>query len=184
LSKATGLSNISKVYAHPQALAQCRHWLAENLPASELIPVNSNSEAAKTVMNDSQSAAIAADRAAEIYDLSVLASNIEDEADNTTRFIVIGVQDVGPSGADKTALLVSTKNKPGALQTILKPLAEKGISMTRIESRPSRQGVWEYVFFIDIEGHSQDKSVADALAILEKESAMCRVLGSYPKAVL
>jgi chorismate mutase/prephenate dehydratase len=97
---------------------------------------------------------------------------------------VIGVQDVGPSGADKTALLVSTKNKPGALQTILKPLAEKGISMTRIESRPSRQGVWEYVFFIDIEGHSQDKSVADALAILEKESAMCRVLGSYPKAVL
>jgi chorismate mutase/prephenate dehydratase len=184
LSKETTLTSISKVYAHPQALAQCRHWLSENLSSCELIPVNSNSEAAKMVTDDPKSAAIAADRAAEIYDLSVLASNIEDEADNTTRFIVIGMQDVGPSGSDKTALLISTKNKPGALQTILQPLAEQGISMTRIESRPSRQGVWEYVFFIDIEGHSQDKSVADALVILEQESAMCRVLGSYPKAVL
>ncbi|MBL1319782.1 MAG: prephenate dehydratase [Methylophaga sp.] len=184
LSKSTDLSAITKIYAHPQALAQCRHWLAEFLPNCELTPVSSNSEAAKKVTSESNSAAIAADRAAEIYDLSVLASNIEDEASNTTRFIVIGEQNVEPSGSDKTALLVSTKNKPGALQTILKPLAEKGISMTRIESRPSRQGVWEYVFFIDIEGHSQDKSVADALAILEQESAMCRVLGSYPKAVL
>ncbi len=184
LSKATKLANITTVYAHPQALAQCRHWLTDFLPNSELISVSSNSEAAKKVVEDSNIAAIAADRAAEIYGLSILASNIEDEADNTTRFIVIGMQDVGPSGVDKTALLVSTKNKPGALQTILQPLAEQGISMTRIESRPSRQGMWEYVFFIDIEGHSEDKAVADALSILEKESAMCRVLGSYPKAVL
>ncbi len=184
LSKSKKLTELSKVYAHPQALAQCRHWLAENMPNCELIAVNSNSEAAKKVTDEPHSAAIAADRAAEIYDLSILANNIEDEADNTTRFIVIGTQDVGPSGADKTALLVSTKNKPGALQTILKPLAEKEISMTRIESRPSRQGVWEYVFFIDIEGHCQDKAVAEALRVLDQESAMCRVLGSYPKAVL
>lgn len=184
LSKESDVSNISIVYAHHQALAQCRHWLSEHLPNCELSAVNSNSEAAKKVVNKPYAAAIAADRAAKIYDLSILASNIEDEANNTTRFIVIGAQDVAPSGADKTALLVSTKNKPGALQTILQPLAEQGVSMTRIESRPSRQGVWEYVFFIDIEGHIQDETVAKALAILKQESVMCRVLGSYPKAVL
>ncbi|PHS70270.1 MAG: prephenate dehydratase [Methylophaga sp.] len=184
LSKATDLSAVEIVYAHPQALAQCRQWLNEHLPHCDLVPVNSNSEAAKRVANENNAAAIAANRAAAIYNLSVLGSNIEDEADNTTRFLVIGSQDVGPSGADKTALLVSTKNKPGALQTLLKPLADSGISMTRIESRPSRQGVWEYVFFIDIEGHSQDEPVAKALQLLEDESSMCRVLGSYPKAVL
>jgi chorismate mutase/prephenate dehydratase len=184
LSKSTDLADIKVVYAHPQALAQCRKWLAEHLPESELIAVNSNSEAAKKVANEPNAAAIAANRAAEIYDLFVLASNIEDEADNTTRFIVIGTQDVGPSGVDKTALLVSTQNKPGALQILLKPLADSGISMTRIESRPSGKGIWEYVFFIDIDGHCQDKAVAEALKLLEQESSMCRVLGSYPKAVL
>lgn len=184
LSKSTELADVKEVYAHPQALAQCRKWLAEHLPECTLVAVNSNSEAAKIVANQESAAAIAANRAAEIYDLSVVASNIEDEADNTTRFLVIGNQDVGPSGMDKTALLVSTKNKPGALQILLKPLADSGISMTRIESRPSRKGVWEYVFFIDIEGHCQDKAVAEALVLLEQESSMCRVLGSYPKAVL
>lgn len=184
LSKATDLNTVTTVYAHPQALAQCRHWLSEYLPDCKLVPINSNSEAAKKVQDEPQAAAIAGNRAAEIYDLSVLATNIEDEADNTTRFIIVGSQDVGPSGADKTALLVSTKNKPGALQTLLKPLSDSGISMTRIESRPAQTGVWEYVFFIDIEGHCQDKAVAEALALLEQESSMCRVLGSYPKAVL
>jgi len=184
LSKSTKLSDIKSVYAHPQALAQCRHWLNENLPQCELIEVSSNSEAAKQVAELSSAAAIAADRAAEIYDLSVIESNIEDEANNTTRFLVIGSQNVGPTGGDKTALLVSTQNKPGALQVLLKPLSDSGISMTRIESRPSRKGVWEYVFFIDIEGHSEDESVAKALALLEQESSMCRVLGSYPQAVL
>jgi chorismate mutase/prephenate dehydratase len=184
LSKSMGLADIKVVYAHPQALAQCRKWLAEHLPETALVAVNSNSEAAKKVANEPNAAAIAANRAAEIYDLFVLASNIEDEADNTTRFIVIGNQDVGPSGVDKTALLVSTQNKPGALQILLKPLADSGISMTRIESRPSGKGIWEYVFFIDIDGHCQDKAVAEALKLLEQESSMCRVLGSYPKAVL
>jgi chorismate mutase / prephenate dehydratase len=185
LSKEVDLTNVNTVYAHPQGLAQCRQWLNQHLPNCELVAVSSNSEAAKRVGDeDGGTAAIAADRAAEIYGLSVLASNIEDEVDNTTRFIVIGIQDVGASGSDKTAILVSTKNKPGALQSLLTPLAERGISMTKIESRPSGKGVWEYVFFIDIEGHSQDSSVATALAILEQESSMFRVLGSYPKAVM
>jgi len=184
LSKSNDLTDINVVYAHPQALAQCRKWLAEHVPECRLVAVNSNSEAAKKVAKEPNAAAIAANRAAEIYDLSVLACNIEDEADNTTRFLVIGTQDVGPSGVDKTALLVSTKNKPGALQILLKPLADSGISMTRIESRPSGKGIWEYVFFIDIDGHCQDKAVAEALKLLEQESSMCRVLGSYPKAVL
>lgn len=185
LSKETKLSNVRTVYAHPQALAQCRQWLTEELPDAELVPLNSNAEAAKKVAADPDgSAAIAANRAAEIYGLSVLVKNIEDEVDNTTRFLVIGGQNVGPSGVDKTALLVATKNKPGALQTLLKPLADSGISMTRIESRPSRKGIWEYVFFIDIEGHINEHPVADALDRLEQESSMFRILGSYPKAVL
>lgn len=185
LSKETELSHVHTVYAHPQALAQCRQWLTEELPDAELVPLNSNAEAAKKVASDPDgSAAIAANRAAEIYGLSVLVKNIEDEVDNTTRFLVIGGQNVGPSGVDKTALLVATKNKPGALQTLLTPLADSGISMTRIESRPSRKGIWEYVFFIDIEGHINEHPVADALDRLEQESSMFRILGSYPKAVL
>ncbi|PCJ32132.1 MAG: prephenate dehydratase [Gammaproteobacteria bacterium] len=184
LSKSTDITTIKTVYAHPQALAQCRQWLSQHLPQCELKEMSSNSEAAKKVATEVDAAAIAANRAAEIYDLSILASNIEDESDNTTRFIVIGAKDVGSTGNDKTALLVSTKNKPGALQELLKPLADSGISMTRIESRPSGKGIWEYVFFIDIEGHSQDSKVEDALNLLKKESSMCRVLGSYPKAVL
>lgn len=185
LSKEKNLEDISKVYAHPQAIAQCRQWLMEQLPQAELVPLNSNSEAAKRVAAEPQnSAAIAANRAADIYGLSILARNIEDEVDNTTRFLVIGSQNVGPSGVDKTALLVATKNKPGALQTLLKPLADNSISMTRIESRPSRKGIWEYVFFIDIEGHIDEPAVASALSLLENESSMFRILGSYPKAVL
>lgn len=185
LGKATDLTQIKKVYAHPQALAQCRQWLGDQLPHAEQIPLDSNSEAARRVAKlDADAAAIAASSAAEIYGLQVLANNIEDEAGNTTRFLVIGSQNVGPSGDDKTALLVSTKNKPGALQKLLQPLAESGISMSRIESRPSRKGIWEYVFFIDIDGHCQDPAVATALKTLEHESSMFRVLGSYPKAVL
>lgn len=185
LSKETQLGAVKKVYAHPQALAQCRQWLSEQLPDAELIPLNSNSEAAKRVAAETVgTAAIAANRAAEIYGLSVLDRHIEDEVDNTTRFLIIGPQLAGASGMDKTALLVATKNKPGALQLLLTPLAQNDISMTRIESRPSRKGIWEYVFFIDIEGHIDDSRVAQALEKLEDESSMFRILGSYPKAVL
>ena len=185
LGKATDLSQVKTVYAHPQALAQCRQWLGDQLAHAELIPLDSNSEAARRVSEmDESAAAIAASNAAAIYGLQILASNIEDEAGNTTRFLVIGNQQVSASGEDKTALLVSTKNKPGALQKLLQPLADSGISMSRIESRPSRKGMWEYVFFIDIDGHCQDEAVATALNKLEDESSVFRVLGSYPKAVL
>lgn len=183
--KPVPLADITAVYAHPQALAQCRQWLGDQLPQAELIPLDSNSESARRIAEmDENVAAIAASTAADIYDLEVLASNIEDEAGNTTRFVVIGSQHVGATGDDKTALLVSTQNKPGALQSLLKPLADSGISMTRIESRPSRRGIWEYVFFIDIDGHVDDPNVAAALKQLEQDSSVFRVLGAYPKAVL
>ncbi len=120
----------------------------------------------------------------ERYGLKILHSNIEDEPDNTTRFLVIGRQQVAPSGTDKTSLLVSTRNRPGALHRLLAPLSQHGISMTRIESRPSRRSTWDYVFFVDIEGHQQDAKVKEALTALEQEAALFKVLGSYPAAVL
>lgn len=122
--------------------------------------------------------------AADIYQVPILHADIEDEADNTTRFIVVGRNRVPISGNDRTSLLLTTSNKPGALHQLLKPLAERGIGMSKIESRPSRKGVWEYVFFIDIEGHQDDEKVAQALKEIAHETAMIRILGSYPKAIL
>ncbi len=186
LGRSDNKTTISEIYAHPQALAQCQHWLKQHYPASLLVTTNSNSEAAQKATNRTAgAAAIASDYAAEIYGLSVLASNIEDEANNTTRFLVIGSRDIATtSGDDKTTLLVSTKNRSGALHSLLKPLADSNISMTRIESRPAGTDIWQYVFFIDIEGHHQDEIVTQTLRLLAQQSSMCRVLGSYPRAVL
>jgi chorismate mutase/prephenate dehydratase len=122
--------------------------------------------------------------AAELYSLKIKERNIEDQPDNTTRFLVIGPQATPPSGRDKTSLLVSVNNKPGALYAMLQPIAQHGISMTRIESRPSRQAMWEYVFYIDVDGHRDDADVAAALLDLEQEALAVKVLGSYPKAVI
>ena len=160
-----------------------KNWLKKHCPSCKLIATNSNAEAAQTIANKKQAAAIASKRAADIYGLSILASNIENEANNTTRFLVIGKQDIATSGDDKTTLLVSTKNAPGALQALLTPLANNGISMTKIESRPAGTDIWEYVFFIDIEGHHQDDKVMQALHAMTEKTSMCRVLGSYPRAV-
>ena len=184
LGRVDGLSSIQRVYAHQQALAQCREWLDENLAGIERIAVSSNAEAARRVTTETNAAAIASREAANIYGLRAIASNIEDEPDNTTRFLVIGREAVARSGRDKTSLLVSAPNRPGALHDLLAPFAEHGISMTRIESRPSRRGVWEYVFFVDIEGHSTDAAVGKALGELGAAAAMLKVLGSYPRAVL
>ncbi len=182
LSAGADPSRIERIYSHPQSFAQCRKWLDANMPAAERYPVSSNADAAKRALDEPPSAAIAGAMAADTYGLGVLARNIEDESDNTTRFLVIGTRPVGPSGVDKTSLLLSAKNRPGALYGLLRPFAERGVSMTRIESRPSRMGVWEYVFFVDIEGHVSDANVAGALAEIETHAALVKVLGSYPRA--
>ncbi|MDA1107220.1 MAG: prephenate dehydratase [Proteobacteria bacterium] len=183
LSKADALGAITRVYAHQQAFAQCRAWIDTHLPGVERSAVSSNAEGARRAAQESATAAIAGDSAAAIYQLHSLAANIEDDPRNTTRFLVIGKQGAAPSGHDKTSLLVSTRNQPGALHSLLAPLARHKLGMTRIESRPSRQAAWEYVFFIDIEGHTQDQSVASALLEIQSEAALLKVLGSYPKAI-
>jgi len=179
------ISRITKIYSHRQSLAQCREWLDSNLNGVEQIPVNSNAEAAQLVANSKECvAAIAGDSAAEIYKLLVVSKNIEDEPDNTTRFLIIGKNEVQPSSQDKTTILVSTRNEPGALHKLLEPIARNGLSLSRIESRPSRRGMWDYVFFMDVDGHKTDENVSTALKELTEESQMVKILGSYPKAVL
>ncbi|MCF6190862.1 MAG: prephenate dehydratase [Cocleimonas sp.] len=182
--KDEGWKNIERIYSHQQSLAQCREWLDNNLPSAERIPVSSNTEAARQALEDKNSAAIAGVLAANTYGLTITQESIEDNKDNTTRFLVIGKQDVPPCGRDKTTLMISAKNRAGALYHLLAPLAANGLDMTRIESRPSRNANWEYYFFMDIDGHIQEKNVAKALKELEKEAELVRVLGSYPKSVV
>jgi len=184
LSKDGDLSKVIRVFAHSQSLAQCRRWLTSHLPACEARAVASNAEAAKKVSIETGTAAIASKSAAEVYDLNVLAEDIEDNPGNTTRFLLIGHNDVPVSGNDKTSLLIAGKNKPGILYKLLEPFASNGLDMTRIESRPSRTGLWEYVFFIDIKGHANDDNIASVLNQLEEIAGMYKVLGSYPAAVL
>ncbi len=184
LSREADLASIKRVYSHQQSLAQCREWLNAKLPMAERIAVSSNAEAARCASREAGSAAIASETAAEIYELRSLVRNIEDNPCNTTRFLVIGKQQVPPSGRDKTSLLISARNEPGALHRLLEPIARNGLSMTRIESRPSRLGAWDYVFFVDIEGHAEDPQVAAALQELQANAAMFKSLGSYPQAVL
>ena len=180
MSKAKNPAHIKKVYSHTQSLAQCQHWLARHLPGAERIAVVSNAEAALLAARDTQSAAIASKTAAELYKLNLLARNIQDESRNTTRFLVLSREDAAPSGRDKTSLILSTRNVPGAIHDLLAPLAKNGVSMTRLESRPARTGVWEYVFYIDIEGHAHDARVAQALAAIGRKASFVKNLGSYP----
>lgn len=179
------LARIERVCSHPQSLAQCRVWLEEHLPGVEQVPVSSNAEGARRARDEKGSAAIAGQTAAEVYGLTVLAAEIEDRADNTTRFLVLGRKLFSPSGADRTTLLVSVghTDAPGALYRLLEPLARHRVSLTRIESRPSRRRKWDYVFFIDLEGHADEKHVKRALTALKKRASLFRVLGSYPRAV-
>ena len=186
MGKMSGFEDIKRVCAHPQALAQCRGWLDEQLPEVERVGVSSNAEGARRARDERGTAAIAGRTAAEIYSLNLLAKEIEDRADNTTRFLVVGRKLFNASGADRTTLLVSTSDTDdsGALFQLLEPLAQHRVNMTRIESRPSRRRKWDYVFFIDIEGHVSDPAVAKALAALESRASLFKVLGSYPRAVL
>jgi chorismate mutase/prephenate dehydratase len=180
------LDKVVRVCTHPQSLAQCRAWLREYLPDAELLSVSSNAEGARRARDEAGTAAIAGDAAAEVYGLNKLFMDIEDRPDNTTRFFVLGRELFPPSGEDRTSLLLSAADTEdaGSLHKLLKPLADDGVNMTRIESRPSRRRKWHYVFFIDIEGHADEEHVARALAHLEKGAQLFRVLGSYPKAVV
>jgi chorismate mutase/prephenate dehydratase len=185
MGKMPSIERVERVCSHQQSLAQCRGWLQDHLPDAERIAVASNAEAARRARDEQGTAAIAAHTAAELYNLEVLAPEIEDRPDNTTRFLVLGRKLFEPSGADRTTLLVSVAHTggPGALFRLLEPLARHRISMTRIESRPSRRAKWDYVFFIDLEGHARDKPVAQALSALKQRASLFRLLGSYPRAV-
>ncbi len=178
------LGAIKQVFSHRQSLAQCRYWLDTNMPGIDRQEVASNAEAARLASINPDAAAIAGGMAAECYGLTLIRKNIEDRADNTTRFLILGKENVAPSGHDRTSLLVSAPNKAGSLHRVLQPFAQHGIGMMHIESRPSKQGLWEYVFFIDIEGHQQDDRVVQALTDLRQSAQLCQVLGSYPRSVL
>ena len=184
LSKAADKSAVRVVYSHAQSLAQCHEWLNTNLPGAERQAVSSNSEASRLAAENPASAAIASKRAGELFGLGLLVENIEDDPRNTTRFLIIADHDVAPSGKDRTSLAMSIRNVPGAIAELLAPLAANGISMSKLESRPSHVGMWEYVFFVDIEGHRSDPQVAAALEVLRDKAAFLKVLGSYPVAVV
>ena len=184
LGKGTDTAGITKVYSHAQSLAQCHEWLNRNLPGVERQAVASNAEAARLATEQSGAAAIASKRAGELFGLNLLAQNIEDDPRNTTRFLVLSSHDVAASGRDKTSLAMATRNVPGAVVQLLEPLARHGVSMSKFESRPAHTGLWEYVFFVDIEGHRTDAKVAAALAELNERAAFLKVLGSYPVAVI
>lgn len=180
----TDKKKISRVYSHAQSLAQCRQWLNANFPAIERVAVSSNAEAAKRVQGEWNSAAIAGDMACELYGLEKLHNKIEDNPDNSTRFLIIGREEVPKSGKDRTSLVVSVRNKPGALHDLLEPFQRHNVDMTRLESRPSRSSKWSYVFFIDLEGHIEDPSVANVIDELSSQVVDLKVLGSYPCAVI
>ena len=186
LSNQRKASDIRRIYAHAQSFAQCRKWLDVKVPQAERIPVASNGLAAQMVRKagrKEKSAAIAGAAAGELYKLRTLAANIEDDPNNTTRFLVIGRQNPEPTGGDTTSLVMSAhKDRAGALFQLLEPFSEAHINLTKIESRPSRRAAWDYNFFIDLEGHQDDEAVKKALAVVRSRAATFRVLGSYPKA--
>jgi len=184
LARAPKLAAVKRVYSHAQSLAQCNGWLNRHLPGVERVQVGSNAEAARRAAKEKGAAAIAGEAAGALYKLKALAQGIEDDPNNTTRFLVLGDHDPAPTGHDRTSLVMSAENKPGAVHGLLSPLAAHGVSMTRIESRPAkaRSARWEYVFFIDVEGHQQDAKVAAAIEGLRQRAPFLKILGSYPAA--
>lgn len=178
----TDVSQIERVYSIPIALGQCRRWLSTNLPRATLVETRSTADAARQALDDARGAAVASELAAKLYDVHVLRRKIEDLSHNMTRFLVVGRQQAEPTGRDKTSVLLVTKDEPGILFRTLGAFAQRGLNMTKIESRPSRRAPWEYVFFVDIDGHERDANVAGALADVRAKCESVKVLGSYPKA--
>jgi chorismate mutase / prephenate dehydratase len=183
MSKPGKIVSIRKLYSHTQSLSQCQRWIARHLPRVEQVAVVSNAEAARFAAKEHSAAAIASRTAAELYGLKLIARNVEDEAKNTTRFLVLGEHEAAPSGEDKTSLILATRNVPGAIHDLLTPLAKNGVSMTKLESRPARTALWEYVFYVDLEGHGRDANVERALGEIERKASLFKNLGSYPAAV-
>lgn len=175
-------AELERVYSHPQALAQCRRWLNENLPRAVLVEASSTSEAARIARDDPKGAAIASQLAAKLYDLDIARENIQDIAANVTRFLVIGTRQAPPTGKDKTSLLLALGDEPGCLHRGLEPFATHGVNMTKIESRPSRRRPWEYVFFVDLDGHESDVAASKAIDAVRAIAQTVKVLGSYPRA--
>lgn len=175
-------AEITHIFSHPQSLAQCRHWIASHWPGVVLKPVGSNAEAARLAAERDDAAAIAGEMAALHYDMQILTRNIEDQTGNKTRFLVLGRQRIEPSGNDKTSLVVSVRNEPGALYRILEPFHRLRIDLTRLESRPVKSGDWSYVFFMDFDGHEQDPEIKALLSALAQVAESVRILGSYPRA--
>jgi chorismate mutase / prephenate dehydratase len=181
------LKEVKRICSHPQSLAQCRGWLAQHLPDVEQVPVASNAEAARRARDEEGTAALAGEAAAKVYGLRILFNAVEDRDDNTTRFVVVGRKLFPASGKDKTSVLVSAREssgRPGVLLHLLGPLSKHGVNITRIESRPSRKRKWDYVFFLDLDGHAEDAQVGKALAEMKSKSSLFKVLGSFPKAIL
>ncbi|MBX3208202.1 MAG: prephenate dehydratase [Labilithrix sp.] len=182
LSRAPALSQVSTVYSHPQALAQCRSWLAKHLPRAQVVQTTSTAAAAREAQTDDRAAAIAADIAAEIHGLPIVRSNIQDRAENATRFVVLAKDDAPPTGHDRTTIAFGVADRKGALRRVLSVLEDADVNLTRIESRPSRSRAWHYVFLVDLEGHRKDAAVARALAAVAKSADFVKVIGSYPRA--
>jgi len=182
MSTANGLTQVARVYSHPQALAQCRGWLAKNLSNAQLVQTPSTAAAAREAVSDSGGAAIATRLAAELNGLPVLRERVQDVATNVTRFVMLAQEDAPATGHDKTTLTFAVQDRRGALRRVLEVFDEHGVNLSRIESRPSRQRAWDYVFLADLEGHRQDAAVAAAIGVLTERCPMLRVLGSYPRA--
>jgi chorismate mutase/prephenate dehydratase len=181
MSKSGSIARVKKVYSHPQALGQCRVWLEANLPGVRIIEASNTAKAAQTAATDASAAAIAPDLAAKLYKLRPVARHIEDLQDNYTRFLVIGRTAAEKTGNDKTSLMVSIKDKVGALFSLLYPFEKQGLNLTSIESRPSRKKAWDYYFFIDFLGHVSDPKAQKAIGEIEKSALTVKVLGSYPR---
>jgi chorismate mutase/prephenate dehydratase len=177
------LGGVRRVYSHPQALGQCRRWLETHLPQADRIEAPSTSEAARLAREDGEGAAVASELAAELFGLKVAEARIQDLAANATRFVVLGPKAAEPTGRDRTTLLAMAQDGPGALLRLLEPLARRGLSLSHIQSRPTRRKMWEYAFFLDVEGHAEDPLLAEALLELQSACASLKVLGSYPQAL-
>jgi chorismate mutase/prephenate dehydratase len=182
MSKTGKKEAISRIVSHPQAIAQCHRFLETNFKGVEIVDIASTAKAAQMVVTDSSSAAIASAFAARLYGLAIIEEKIEDYANNVTRFLVISQKPSERTTRDKTSLLFSIKDKSGALHDLLRPFAERGINLMKIESRPSKKKVWEYLFYIDIGGNQQEERISAALEQIAKDAIFLKVLGSYPMA--